>query len=68
MAWTFLFIRTGLALAAGWLLMERSRSGRIVALAAAFLCLFHPIVGTVLGIWTMVVLLGYRNTTLYEQL
>jgi len=24
--------------------------------------------GTALGIWTLIVLLGYRNTTLYEQL
>jgi len=24
--------------------------------------------GTVLGIWTLVLLLGYRNTTLYDQL
>jgi len=68
MAWAFLLLRTGLALAAGWLLMERSRSGRVVALAAAFICLLHPVIGTVLGIWTLVVLLGYRNCTLYEQL
>jgi hypothetical protein len=25
-------------------------------------------IGTALGIWSLVVLLGYRNTTLYEQL
>jgi hypothetical protein len=68
MAWTFLLVRTGMALAAGWLLMDHSRPGRIVALAAAFICLFHPIVGTVLGVWTLAVLLGYRNATLYEQL
>jgi hypothetical protein len=24
--------------------------------------------GTAIGIWTLVLLLGYRNTTLYEQL
>jgi len=25
-------------------------------------------IGTALGIWTLVTLLGYRNTTLYDQL
>jgi hypothetical protein len=67
-AWIFLLIRTGFALAAGWALMERSRSGRVLAIVAAFFSLFHPLIGTALGIWTLVVLLGYRNTTLYEQL
>jgi hypothetical protein len=25
-------------------------------------------VGTALGIWTLVILMGYRNATLYDQL
>jgi hypothetical protein len=64
----FLLVRGGLALAAGWGLLERSQWGRIVAIVAAFLCLLRFPFGTALGIWTLVVLLGYRNTTLYEQL
>ena len=71
-AWAILMVRTGLALAAGWGLWERTPWGRSVAIVAAFVTLFSfpssfPF-GTALGIWTLVVLLGYRNTTLYEQL
>jgi hypothetical protein len=67
-AWMYLVVRTGLALAAGWALMERSRSGRVVAIVAAIFCLLKFPFGTALGIWTLVLLLGYRNTVLYEQL
>ena len=67
-AWVFLVARTGLALAAGWGLMERAQWGRIVAIVAAFLSLLKFPFGTILGIWTLVVLLGYRNTSLYERL
>jgi hypothetical protein len=67
-AWTLLVVRSGLALAAGWGLMERSSWGRVVAVVAAFLCLIKIPIGTALGIWTLVTLLGYRNTTLYDQL
>jgi hypothetical protein len=67
-AWIFLLVRAGLALAAGWGLWERSQWGRIVAIVAAFLSLLKFPFGTALGIWTLVVLMGYRNTTLYEQL
>jgi uncharacterized membrane protein (DUF2068 family) len=61
-------VRSGLALVAGWGLMERSQWGRIVAIVAAFLSILKFPIGTALGIWTLVVLLGYRNTTLYDQL
>jgi hypothetical protein len=67
-AWVFVLLRSGLALAAGWGLMERTQWGRIVAIIAAFLCLIKIPIGTALGIWTLVTLLGYRNTTLYDQL
>ena len=66
--WFTLMVRACLALVAGWGLHERSQWGRIVAIVAAFLSLLRFPVGTALGIWTLVVLLGYRNTTLYEQL
>jgi hypothetical protein len=66
--WIGVLIRVGLALIAAWGLHERAPWGRIVAIVAAFLNLLHPLVGTVLGIWTLVMLMGYRNSTLYEQL
>jgi hypothetical protein len=67
-AWIFVVLRSGLALAAGWGLLQRTQWGRIVAIVAAFLSLLRIPFGTALGIWTLVVLLGYRNSTLYEQL
>jgi hypothetical protein len=67
-AGVFLFFRFCLAMAAAWGLMERAPWGRIVAIVAAFFCLLRFPFGTAMGIWTLVVLLGYRNGTLYEQL
>jgi hypothetical protein len=48
--------------------MERAPWGRIVAIVAAVFSLLRFPFGTALGIWTLVVLLGYRNSTLYDQL
>jgi len=67
-AWIFIVLRGGLALAAGWGLLQRTQWGRIVAIVAAFLNLLKFPFGTALGIWTLVVLMGYKNTTLYDQL
>jgi hypothetical protein len=67
-AWVVIVTRTCLALAVGWGLWERSSWGRIVAIVAAFLILLHFPIGTALAIWTLVVLMGYRNATLYDQL
>jgi hypothetical protein len=64
--WTI--IRSGLAIAAGIGLLEHKPWGRIVALVAAFLSILKFPFGTALSIWTMVMLLGYRNSTLYDQL
>jgi hypothetical protein len=66
--WFSVMIRAALALVTAWGLLERAQWGRIVAVIAAFLSLFRFPFGTALGIWTLVVLLGYRNATLYEQL
>jgi hypothetical protein len=66
--WLILLLRTGLALAAGLGLLERAPWGRIVAIVAAFVTLLRFPFGTAIGIWTLVVLMGYRNTSLYEQL
>ena len=66
--WVALLVRAGLALVAGWGLLEHTQWGRIVAIVAGILSLLKIPFGTVLGIWTLVVLLGYRNSTLYDQL
>jgi hypothetical protein len=66
--WVALLFRSGLALVAGWGLHERTQWGRVVAIIAAVLSLLKFPFGTALGIWTLVVLLGYQNSTLYEQL
>ncbi|MGC9157921.1 MAG: zinc ribbon domain-containing protein [Terracidiphilus sp.] len=67
-AWAILLVRTALAVAAGWGLLERTQWGRTVAILAAFLSLIKFPFGTALGIWTLVVLLGCRNAALYERL
>jgi hypothetical protein len=67
-AWVHLVLRCGLAVMAGWGLMERAAWGRIVAIIAAFANIFAFPLGTALGIWSLVMLMGYRNATLYEQL
>jgi hypothetical protein len=66
--WLLLAVRTGLALLSGWGLLEQQRWGRVVAIVAAFLSILRFPFGTAVGIWTLAVLLGYRNSTLYEQL
>ncbi|MGA7243335.1 MAG: hypothetical protein WBX19_09145 [Terracidiphilus sp.] len=67
-AWIMLVLRSGLAFVAGWGLMERAPWGRVVAIVAAFLSILKIPLGTALAIWTLVTLLGYRNTSLYDQL
>lgn len=66
--WVGILLRTALALIAAWGLHEHAPWGRIVAIVVAILSLLKFPFGTALGIWTLVVLLGYRNSTLYEQL
>jgi len=60
--------RAALALASGWGLIQHARWGRIFAIFVAIVSLFRFPLGTALGIWTLVVLLGARNAVLYEQL
>lgn len=67
-AWVMVILRASLAFVAGWGLMERTPWGRVVAIVAAFLSILKIPFGTALAIWTLVTLLGYRNTTLYDQL
>ena len=68
MMWVFILLRSLLAAAAGWGLMEHQQWGRLVAIVAAVLSLLRFPFGTAMGIWTLIVLLGYRNSALYEQL
>jgi hypothetical protein len=68
LVWVFLFLRVGLALVAGFGLLERTEWGRIVAIIVAIISLIKFPFGTAIGIWTLVMLLGYRNSTLYQQL
>jgi hypothetical protein len=66
--WIMVILRSGLAFIAGWGLMERTPWGRVVAIVAAFLSILKIPLGTALAIWTLVTLMGYRNTSLYDQL
>ncbi|HEU5350001.1 MAG TPA: hypothetical protein VFU55_00270 [Terracidiphilus sp.] len=66
--WAIILVRVALALIAGWGLMERAPWGRVVAIVAAVFSLIKFPLGTAMGIWTLVTLLGYRNSTLYDQL
>ncbi len=68
MAWMHILIRAGLGVAAGWGLMERTSWGRIVAIIAAIANIIHFPFGTAVAIWTLIMLVGYRNATLYDQL
>ena len=67
-AWIFLVGRAVLCAVAGWGLMEHREWGRILAIVVAILSLIKIPFGTALGIATLVILLGYRNSTLYQQL
>ena len=67
-AWIMIIVRAGLAVAAGWGLMEHAPWGRVVAIVAAFLSILKIPFGTAIAVWTLVTLLGYRNSTLYDQL
>jgi hypothetical protein len=67
-AWVMVILRSGLAFVAGWGLMERAPWGRVLAIVAAFLSILKIPFGTAIAIWTLVMLLGYRNSTLYDQL
>lgn len=67
-AWLFIVGRAALAAVAGWGLLEKTQWGRIVAIVAAILCLIRFPLGTALGIATLIILMGTRNWSLYEDL
>lgn len=55
-------------LAAGWGLMERRPWARTLALVVACLALFRPVIGTVLGIFTLWVLLPGHSEDEYRRI
>lgn len=63
-----LFFRFALALAAGYGLHNKTTWGRTVAIIAGCLALIHPVLGTILGIWTLAVLLKAPNAAGYQAL
>jgi hypothetical protein len=67
-AWLFMVGRAVLAAVAGWGLLERTQWGRIVAIIASILSLIRIPLGTALGIATLIILIGARNWTLYDEL
>ena len=67
-SWTIMAVKAGLALIAAWGLLEHQPWARVVAIVAAFVFLLNIPFGTAVGIWTLVVLMGYRNASLYDQL
>lgn len=67
-AWLLLSLRAIVCAIAGWGLLERAHWGRIMAIIAAIVCLIKVPFGTALGIATLIILLGYRNSTLYDHL
>ncbi len=66
--WLILALRAVVCAIAGWGLLERTPWGRIVAIIAAVLSMLKFPFGTALGVATLVLLLGYRNSTLYDNL
>ena len=66
--WIILVFRVALTVAAAWGLLQHQQWGRILAIVVAVLSLLQFPIGTALSIWTLMVLLGYRNASLYEQL
>jgi hypothetical protein len=60
--------RAILCLVTGFGLLRRASWARILAIITAFLALIHPITGTILGIYTLWVLLPAASGQEYEQI
>jgi hypothetical protein len=67
-AWLAIAIRVVLCAVAGWGLLEHQQWGKVMAIVVAILSLIKFPLGTALGIATLVILLGYQNSALYDQL
>ncbi|MGH9735129.1 MAG: zinc-ribbon domain-containing protein [Candidatus Acidiferrales bacterium] len=64
----FAMFAGALGLFAGWMLMRRERSGRMIALIASFVALIQVPIGTGLAIYTFVELLPAAARERYAQL
>jgi hypothetical protein len=60
--------RALLCFAAGISLLRRAPWARILAIVTAFLALIHPVAGTILGIYTLWVLLPSASGQEYDQM
>jgi hypothetical protein len=67
-AWVMISVRAIVCAIAGWGLIERAQWGRIVAIIAAVISLLKFPFGTALGVATLIILLGCRNSALYDNL
>ena len=67
-AWIMLSVRAIICAIAGWGLLERAQWGRIMAIIAAVVCTLKFPLGTALGVATLIILLGCRNSALYDNL
>jgi hypothetical protein len=67
-AWIILSLRAVLYVVTGWGLLQRAPWGRVMAIVVAILTLLKFPFGTALGVASLILLLGYRNTSLYQQL
>jgi hypothetical protein len=67
-AMLMIILRAVVCAVAGWGLLERTQWGRIMAIIAAVICMLKIPFGTAMGIASLVILLGYRNSTLYDSL
>lgn len=65
---TWLLCSAVLAFVAAWGLHERAYWGRVAAILAAIFALAHPPFGTLLGIYTLVVLLSRDAGTQYQRM
>jgi len=65
---TWSLLSAVLGFAAAWGLYERFSWGRVVAIVAAVFALAHPLLGTVLGVYTLVVLLSGDAAAQYDGL
>jgi zinc-ribbon domain len=64
---TFLILAAG-GICVGWGLMQRQSWARIAAIILGILALFHPPIGTALGIYTLWVLLAQESGSEYERM
>lgn len=62
------FVRAGLSLATGYVLLTRQPWGRPFAIVIAILTLLKPLLGTLLAIYTLWVLLGRNSGPEYARI